>query len=135
MAVGYWARREDVIVGRPFMNGILAVPDKARGIVIFADGGKSGAHEPRNVKVAAALHARRFATLMLELLSDDDNRDHRSMLDTDFLCRHVVEAISWAAADPRTATLPVSGRLRIRRRCSAVCGGAASRTRLDRRLA
>ena len=107
MAVGYRAQHEAVTVGATLIKGILTAPDTARGIVIFADGGKDAAHDPRNVKAAAALQARRFATLMLELLSEHAGRGQSDRLATDLQCAHIVEAIDCAANDPRTATLPV----------------------------
>ncbi|MPZ83005.1 MAG: decaprenylphosphoryl-beta-D-ribose oxidase [Actinophytocola sp.] len=53
------------------VHGDLVVPDGASGIVLFAHGSGSGRHSPRNGMVAASLNQRRFATLLMDLLTAD----------------------------------------------------------------
>ena len=50
----------------------LAVPSQAVGVVLFAHGSGSSRRSPRNRYVAASLQARRFATLLMDLLTEDE---------------------------------------------------------------
>jgi putative phosphoribosyl transferase len=55
----------------------LAVPANARGIVMFAHGSGSGRHSPRNRYVAETLHAHGLATLLADLLTDEEEQADR----------------------------------------------------------
>ncbi|HJX37191.1 MAG TPA: alpha/beta family hydrolase [Anaerolineae bacterium] len=65
------------------LAGILAVPKEAQGIVLFAHGGGSGRHSPRNQLVASLLQQGGLATLLIDLLTlqeeavDLRTREHR----------------------------------------------------------
>ncbi|HEY8338804.1 MAG TPA: hypothetical protein VIK95_02985, partial [Egibacteraceae bacterium] len=54
------------------VHGDLAVPDDASGIVVFAHGSGSGRHSPRNRMVASRLRERGFATLLMDLLTEQE---------------------------------------------------------------
>ena len=82
----------------------LQVPDGALGVVIFAHGSGSGRHSPRNQFVARALQGRRIATLLVGLLTEDEERiDVRTAhlrFDVDLLARRVVVLIDWVRVQP-----------------------------------
>ena len=107
MAADYWIRREEVSVGPLALAAILSVPDRARGVVVFAHGSGSSRNSPRNVQVAAALHARRFATLLLDLLTVEEAHTRSNVFDIELLSERVVQAVHWIGRDPRTEHLPV----------------------------
>jgi dienelactone hydrolase len=77
----------------------LRIPDRAAGIVIFAHGSGSSRFSRRNRAVAGHLQANGFATLLLDLLTRDEEaidlqtREHR--FDVDMLGRRVVRATDW----------------------------------------
>lgn len=56
------------------LDGDLWVPDRARGVVTFAHGGGSSRLSPRNRHVAAGLRATGFATLLVDLLTEEETR-------------------------------------------------------------
>lgn len=89
----------------------LAVPDGPAGLVVFAHGSGSSRHSPRNRHVAEALHERRLATLLIDLLSEaearDPRRERQATFDVPTLGRRVVDAVRWANGDTRTGGLPV----------------------------
>ncbi|NED96509.1 hypothetical protein G1H11_14460 [Phytoactinopolyspora alkaliphila] len=60
--------------GTGTIHGDLALPDGAPGIVLFAHGSGSSRHSPRNRRVAEALQRRGLATMLLDLLTDDEER-------------------------------------------------------------
>jgi putative phosphoribosyl transferase len=62
-----------VPVGDAALRADLTVPDAARGVVLFAHGSGSGRLSPRNRQVAADLHRRGLATLLLDLLTSGRN--------------------------------------------------------------
>ncbi|MHB1317802.1 MAG: dienelactone hydrolase family protein [Anaerolineae bacterium] len=89
----------------------LDVPARALGLVIFCHGSGSSRHSVRNREVAAALQARQLGTLLLDLLTiDEERRDAatgRWRFDVALLARRVESAVNWALADRRTAGLPL----------------------------
>src|SRR6516225_12411125 len=58
-----------VSLGEVTLDGDLAVPGAARGLVLFAHGSGSSRHSPRNRFVAGVLHEEGLATLLLDLLT------------------------------------------------------------------
>ncbi|MGY1602083.1 dienelactone hydrolase family protein [Geodermatophilus sp. SYSU D00815] len=56
------------------LEGDLVVPAGARGVVLFAHGSGSGRHSPRNRHVAAALQRAGYGTLLLDLLTEAEER-------------------------------------------------------------
>jgi putative phosphoribosyl transferase len=100
-----------VEAGGVALEGILAVPEGARGLVVFAHGSGSSRRSPRNLGVASQLRTSGLATLLFDLLtSDEDEIDRRTRelrFDIDLLARRVVGAVEWAASEPATAALRV----------------------------
>ncbi|MFJ8074414.1 dienelactone hydrolase family protein [Streptomyces sp. NPDC096176] len=91
--------------------GDLVVPPDARGVVLFAHGSGSSRHSPRNKAVAAALQRVGLGTLLMDLLTVQEERvdavtaEHR--FDIGLLGRRLVAAIEWLGEHPATATVPV----------------------------
>jgi putative phosphoribosyl transferase len=96
---------ESVTIGPDRLEGLLGVPDGARGIVLFAHGSGSGRLSPRNNHVAAALRRAGLATLLLDLLKPDEEQDRRTVFDIGLLASRLALATRWTAADRRTAKL------------------------------
>lgn len=59
-------------VGTVVLDGDLVIPAGAKGLVVFAHGSGSSRRSPRNRQVASALHRRRLATLLFDLLTPDE---------------------------------------------------------------
>jgi pimeloyl-ACP methyl ester carboxylesterase len=97
--------------GRVLIGGDLTVPLKAAGLVVFAHGSGSSRFSRRNRSVAQVLQGGRFATLLLDLLTreeeaiDEQTREYR--FDVNRLGHRVVNAIDWVASHPQVARLPV----------------------------
>jgi putative phosphoribosyl transferase len=93
------------------LNGDLTVPPDARGIVVFAHGSGSGRFSPRNSAVADALAEVGLATLLMDLLTAEeevvDRRTRHLRFDIGLLGRRVVATIDWLAADATVNELPV----------------------------
>lgn len=85
-------------------TGDLTVPAGAAGMVLFAHGSGSSRHSPRNRAVAAHLGAAGFGTLLLDLLTADedliDARTAELRFDIGLLTARLIGAIDWLAAGP-----------------------------------
>lgn len=87
--------------------GDLVLPALAVGLVVFAHGSGSSRHSPRNRQVAAALHGHGLATLLLDLLTTDEELDRNNVFDIGLLARRLVAATRWASQDAGLARLPI----------------------------
>jgi pimeloyl-ACP methyl ester carboxylesterase len=89
------------------LAGILRIPDGARGLVVFAHGSGSSRLSPRNTKVAEALNGNRLATLLFDLLTEQEEEDRANVFDIGLLADRLAGAIEWLGRDPAAARLPV----------------------------
>lgn len=78
-----------------------------RGIVLFAHGSGSSRHSPRNQFVAGVLEEHGFATLLLDLLTEDEQYVISKRFDISLLTTRLVEAIHWIREQERLAQLPI----------------------------
>ena len=89
------------------LPGRLTVPPDARGMVLFAHGSGSGRGSPRNLFVARALHAVRVGTLLLDLLTPEEEAHRSNVFDIGLLAARLAAATSWLRAQPGLATMGV----------------------------
>jgi len=90
------------------MNGAdLEVPANARGAVLFAHGSGSSRHSPRNRYVAKVLHQAGLATLLIDLLTPQEDAERANRFDIVLLVERLAGALCHLQAEPRTARLPV----------------------------
>jgi dienelactone hydrolase len=93
------------------LEGDLRLARDALGVVAFAHGSGSSRHSPRNRMVAAALADAGLATLLLDLLSPEEEREDMRTAELRFdiglLGERIVTAVDWLEGDARTAHLPV----------------------------
>lgn len=89
------------------LQGLLGVPPGARGLVIFAHGSGSGRLSPRNNQVAAALRKAGLATLLLDLLSPQEERDRANIFDIPLLAQRLSLAAGWAGEQKQTEALHI----------------------------
>jgi dienelactone hydrolase len=101
-----------VPAGAVRLDGDLAVPPRARGVVLFAHGSGSGRHSPRNRSVAAALNAAGYGTLLLDLLTRDeervDQRTREHRFDIPLLGERLTAAADMLAGLPGTGERPLA---------------------------
>lgn len=89
------------------MEGLLALPEKAQGLVLFAHGSGSSRHSPRNNAVARVLQAKGIGTLLLDLLSLAEDLDYQTRFDIPLLTHRLLVATCWAKLNPATQHLPI----------------------------
>ncbi|MBI5542967.1 MAG: dienelactone hydrolase family protein [Deltaproteobacteria bacterium] len=104
-------RQVRVLAGSVELEGILAVPERARGVVLFAHGSGSGRFSPRNQQVAGAFQSRGLATLLIDLLTPEeaelDEQTRRLRFHIPLLAERVVDATGWLEHAMETQTLRV----------------------------
>jgi putative phosphoribosyl transferase len=93
------------------LEGNLNIPENPRGVVLFAHGSGSSRHSPRNQFVARVLHEAGFATLLIDLLTADEEEQDRLTghlrFNIDLLSQRVVGATNWLTVNPATANLKI----------------------------
>ena len=96
-----------VVIGTQQLEGVLAVPAGASGLVIFAHGSGSSRFSPRNSLVAEALNRRGLATLLFDLLTEQEAVNRANVFDIPLLGARVAEAVQWARDSEQTASLKI----------------------------
>ena len=89
------------------IEGMLEIPDRAVGLVLFAHGSGSSRHSPRNNFVAGALRAVGVGTLLMDLLTPEEDRDYARRFDIDLLMQRLLDAARWVGEQAATKTLPL----------------------------
>jgi putative phosphoribosyl transferase len=101
----------EVRAGDLVLHGDLAVPREPCGVVLFAHGSGSGRASPRNRAVARSLEAHGFATLLLDLLSIEEERREALgatlRFDVELLARRLDCAADELERRPDTRNLPI----------------------------
>jgi putative phosphoribosyl transferase len=103
----------DVVIpaGDVKLQATFTLPDSARGVVAFAHGSGSGRHSPRNQYVAGVLNDGGFATVLADLLTEEEERVdlHTGQLrfDIDLLAARVTAVVDWLGTRDDTAPLPI----------------------------
>jgi dienelactone hydrolase len=105
-------RPVQIRAGAALIEGDLAVPERALGLVVFAHGSGSSRFSTRNRMVAQALEDGGLATLLLDLLTREeeaiDLRTREYRFDIDRLGHRVVAAIDWASGESGASALPIA---------------------------
>jgi putative phosphoribosyl transferase len=114
--VGQSAPVREVAVRVPAGGGIalegdLTLPEDATGIVVFAHGSGSSRRSPRNRQVAQALQRTGLATLLFDLLTEEEGEAERYTrhlrFDIELLAGRLLSAAQWVSQTPATQHLPI----------------------------
>jgi len=93
--------------GGATVEGLLEIPEGAVGLVLFAHGSGSSRHSPRNNYVAGVLRAAGIGTLLMDLLTPEEDSDYSRRFDIGLLTGRLLEATRWVAAQEATRDLPL----------------------------
>jgi putative phosphoribosyl transferase len=105
MPPGIVQRHVEIPAGYRRMGGILRVPEHALGVVAFAHGSGSGRFSPRNQFVALALEDAGLATLLLDLLEEDEADDREMVFNIELLADRLQCAADWIGQQEETRDL------------------------------
>ena len=93
--------------GKVALEGELEIPARAPGVVLFSHGSGSGRHSPRNQYVAAELRRAGLGTLLLDLLTPDEDRDAALRFDIDLLTERLSHAVRFLRGHAAARELPI----------------------------
>jgi len=89
------------------LEGSLTIPSQTRGIVLFAHGSGSSRHSPRNSFVAQVLQSAGIGTLLMDLLTRQEDTVYETRFDIDLLTWRLERATQWLMEQPRIRSLDV----------------------------
>ena len=89
------------------IEGMLELPNNAQGIVLFAHGSGSSRHSPRNNYVARILHSGGMGTLLMDLLTPEEDMDDETRFDIPLLTRRLLASTDWLQTQHRLNQLPI----------------------------
>lgn len=96
---------------RGIIEGSLTIPREPKGIVVFAHGSGSSRHSPRNKYVAQVLNESGIATLLVDLLTSEeekiDNITREQRFDIKLLSRRLIAATDWLLRSTELSKLKV----------------------------
>lgn len=89
------------------IEGMLELPEHAAGIVLFAHGSGSSRHSPRNNYVARVLREAGMGTLLMDLLTREEDSDYETRFDIPLLTRRLLAATAWVKSHADCRSLPL----------------------------
>ena len=100
------------------LEGALVIPTGCSGVVLFAHGSGSSRHSPRNNFVAQMLQGAGLGTLLLDLLTREEDASYENRFDIDLLTWRLERATQWVMEQPRSESLDIGyfGASTVRRR-------------------
>lgn len=90
-----------------FIEGMLVLPKNAKGLVLFAHGSGSSRHSPRNNYVAQVLHHNGIGTLLMDLLTPEEDMNYQTRFDIPLLTERLLAATRWVKSEAQTHALPL----------------------------
>jgi putative phosphoribosyl transferase len=89
------------------LEGVMAVPPRAAGVVILATGSSTSRYSARTNHLARLLRRAHLGTLLFDMLTESEASDREREHDVRLLATRLLHATEWAESQPETAQLPV----------------------------
>lgn len=93
--------------GQACIEGMLALPGDARGLVLFAHGSGSSRHSPRNNYVARVLRDSGIGTLLMDLLTPAEDTNYQTRFDIPLLTQRLLDATRWVRGERLMQHFPI----------------------------
>jgi len=97
----------EIPVGAVALKGHLHLPEPAAGVVLFAHGSGSSRHSPRNRFVAGVLYRAGLGTLLLDLLTPEEELNRANVFDVGLLASRLTAVTRWLGSRPDTTSCRV----------------------------
>lgn len=94
-----------IAIDKVSLEGMLLVPQEAKGLVIFAHGSGSSRFSPRNNFVADVLHKGGLGTLLFDLLTEEEDATYETRFDISLLTERLKKATNWIRKQEPTKNL------------------------------
>ncbi len=98
----------NIELGNVTLKGDLVLPENAIGIVVFSHGSGSSRLSPRNKYVAELIQYQKIATLLFDLLTEDEDKIYETRFDIDLLTSRLIEVTHWLTIQKSTMNLPLA---------------------------
>jgi putative phosphoribosyl transferase len=105
--VHFIQRMVEIPADHGMLEGILNIPPKPKGLVIFAHGSGSSRFSTRNQFVADVLHHQELATLLFDLLTRHEEESRSNVFDIELLAERLEIATAWRLCEPELRDLPI----------------------------
>ncbi|MDP4038743.1 MAG: dienelactone hydrolase family protein [bacterium] len=89
------------------LEGSLNIPERSKSIVLFAHGSGSSRFSPRNNYVASVLQKSGLATLLIDLLTEQEDQVYETRFDIDLLTKRLIIATKWLRNNPPSKDLSI----------------------------
>ena len=89
------------------LRGKLIIPENAIGLVIFSHGSGRRHLSPRNNFVAVLLQQKGLATLLFDLLTEEEDRIYENRFNIDLLTKRLIAVTQWVQQQEETKDLPI----------------------------
>jgi len=97
----------EIPIGKLSLKGKFSMPEKAYGIVLFSHGSGSSRNSPRNNYVAKVLQQQGLATLLFDLLTEEEDRVYENRFNIGLLTRRLISATEWVMVYTHGRKLPI----------------------------
>lgn len=94
-------------IGTKRLKAVLAVPENAAGLIVFAHGSDSSCTSPRNTHIAERLHRNGFATLLFDFLTETEACERDNSFKPPLLADRLNEVIDWTDQQDTVKSLPL----------------------------
>lgn len=90
------------------MEGMLSLSENMKGIVLFAHGSGSSRLSPRNNYVAKVLQQGGFGTLLIDLLSEEEDSVYETRFNIPLLSERLEKVVRWLQKNKETKDVPIA---------------------------
>jgi putative phosphoribosyl transferase len=101
-------RTVSIQINGVILKGNLVVPQNPIGLVIFSHGSGSSRLSPRNNYVAEVLQKNHLATLLFDLLTEDEDKIYENRFNIDLLTLRLIDVTQWAQHTQEIQNLPIA---------------------------
>ncbi|MGB5430979.1 dienelactone hydrolase family protein, partial [Eudoraea sp.] len=95
----------EIPIGQVVLRGNLFVPENANALVLFSHGSGSSRLSPRNNYVANVLQQEGLATLLFDLLTEEEDRLYKTRFNIDLLTQRLIAVTEWIKIQQQTKGL------------------------------
>jgi len=97
----------NIELGKLTLQGIINIPEGAKSLIVFAHGSGSSRLSPRNNFVAKVLQKNNFATLLFDLLTEQEDETYENRFNIDLIAERLIEATKWLLKNPETSAFKI----------------------------
>ena len=98
----------EIPLNQVVLKGNLFIPENARALVLFSHGSGSSRLSPRNNYVAGVLQDEGLATLLFDLLTEEEDRLYKTRFNIDLLTQRLIEVTEWIKTQKETKGLQLA---------------------------